>query len=196
MRIAVNIVGGMAALLTAGAVGLWAFERGRDEVAVTRSIQALRRLEQQVRLRAATSGEGLNARGWPATVDPGWFGDDPPLNPLVTPGRAWVEVAPPEHAALAHPQIRGAVNSGLAAFWYNPNTGVVRARVPMRLSDRETVALYNRVNSTHVSEVIDTTPIPPPPVAGDAEKSDDESMSPLLPAKVEPTGSRAGAGPS
>ena len=42
-----------------------------------------------------------------------------------------------------------------AAFWYNPFRGVIRARVPMQLSQQATIELYNRVNGTalHPDEV-------------------------------------------
>ena len=39
-------------------------------------------------------------------------------------------------------------------FWYNPTNGVYRARVPAQANDRETLALYNSVNSA----VLDTLP--------------------------------------
>ncbi len=44
-------------------------------------------------------------------------------------------------------------NRQLAQFWYNPNTGVVRARVPDSVSDATALRLYNRINDSTVSRV-------------------------------------------
>ena len=42
-----------------------------------------------------------------------------------------------------------------AEFWYNPNAGRFRARVPPQFSNRETLKLYNQINGTHLLRLPD-----------------------------------------
>lgn len=74
----------------------------------------------------------------------------------MTPDRPWLEVAPAADADLLHPRVRVTIDEGLAAFWYNPFQGVVRARVPVLVSDTDATALYNRVNGTSLSSIFET----------------------------------------
>jgi hypothetical protein len=113
----------------------------------------LRRFEQALSVRAATKESASTARGWPMTIDPTWFGGDPPRNTLVTPERPWVEIAPPTEAKLKNPNIRIAVDWSTAAFWYNPYLGILRARVPYDISDERARDLYNLVNGTNVDSI-------------------------------------------
>ncbi len=128
--------------------------------------QAVSRMQEQVRLQAAVGDVPLSDQGFPRLVMPGWF-EQPPQNPLSTPGCDWMDIAPagdlsdhpPDPVLLTLPEVGQRWNAtGVAsperpqaAFWYNPSRGVVRARVPARFTDAETLALYNQVNGTNLS---------------------------------------------
>ena len=82
------------------------------------------------------------------------------MNDLVTPERPWLEVAPASQKDLDHPPVRMTITDEIAAFWYNPGTGIVRARVPVTVSDRRATELYNSINGTTlVSIFADQGPI-------------------------------------
>ena len=129
--------------------------RSRDqEQMVQQAAAEVMRMETEVRYRSATRSADLNTRGWPVTIDPKWFTESrPPMNLLVSQSRPWVEVAGPDQAGLLHPRARVAVEESLAAFWYNPYQGIVRARVPVMMSDEHTVEVYNRVNSCFIPSI-------------------------------------------
>lgn len=135
--------------------GLLLFERARRdrEATIQRVTADARRLELELKYRAASKSVELNPRGWPVTVDPKWFDADPPINSLLSPHRPWVEVASPDEAGLMHPRVRMAVDESYAAFWYNPYQGVVRARVPVMVNDDQATELYNRVNGTTINSI-------------------------------------------
>ncbi len=126
---------------------------GREEL-VEQTASELRRLELEIKYRAVTQGTELNELGWPVTVSAGWF-EDPPRNRLVTAGRVWVEVAGEADANLLHPTVRMTVDDNLAGFWYNPFQGIVRARVPVMVSDSDATALYNRINGTSLASLLE-----------------------------------------
>ncbi|MDX2116462.1 MAG: hypothetical protein SFZ24_12705 [Planctomycetota bacterium] len=138
-------------LASTGAV-LWVTASGeqREAQRLARAIESLDALQRQVRIRAATDGTTLNSRGWPVTIDPAWFSGEVPLNPYVPSDYPWVEIASSYEAQLADPAIRQAVSRHVAAYWYNPATGIVRARVGPRVTDAEAVELYNTINGTRV----------------------------------------------
>lgn len=155
--------------------GLLLFERARRdrEATIQRVTADARRLELELKYRAASKSVELNPRGWPVTVDPKWFDADPPVNSLLSPHRPWVEVASPDEAGLMHPRVRMAVDESYAAFWYNPYQGVVRARVPVMVNDDQATELYNRVNGTVIASIFFEElpqPLPelPRPQPGDA----------------------------
>ena len=111
------------------------------------------RFRQVLASQAAANATELNPRGWPTTVDPQWFGGEPPRNGLVSPERPWVEVATADEASLTDPMIRMTINPRLASFWYNPFQGIVRARVPVSISDRRALEMYNAINGTSLDEI-------------------------------------------
>ncbi len=153
MRMLVNTIVGLcvAALLAV----VWAkSSREQDEVArASGAASAIRNIQQVLSYQAAYDKAPSNSRGWPITIDPAWFGGDVPRNPLVTAQHPWIEIAPPSDAGLLHPAVRLAVSPALAGLWYNPYQGVVRARVPVMISDAKSVALYNQVNGTTLATI-------------------------------------------
>ncbi len=153
LRTAVDLSTIVAGISLVAVLG-WHFsgQVGRDTQ--VKSVQeGLRRFEQSLSMRAAAHDTPVTPRGFPTTIDPSWFGGDPPKNTLVTPERPWVEIAPPTEAHLTNPNVRIAATWSTAAFWYNPYNGVLRARVPYDISDERARDLYNLINNTNVSSI-------------------------------------------
>jgi len=136
-------------------LGVLAYQRARDrkEALVERAACEVRRFELEIKYRAASRIGDLNTRGWPVTLDPKWFESDPPQNPLLMGDRPWLEIATIDDAALEHPSVRMSIRDNMAAFWYNPYQGIVRARVPVMINDEQSLAMYNRVNSCGLSSI-------------------------------------------
>jgi hypothetical protein len=114
----------------------------RDEV---------RRFQQQIHLHTALSAGENRERGYPASIDPDWFQGNLPVNPLLGPEHPWLEVAGPSNRQALHPADLVAADQNTASFWYNPAMGVVRARVPVGVSDARALELYNYVNDCSLS---------------------------------------------
>ncbi len=153
----------IAVLTLAGLVAaVVAFQRVRSEREqhVARTITELRRLEREIKYRAVT-GNALNTKvnevGWPVTVEPSWF-ENPPVNMLVSPDRPWLEVAPADDAHLLHPRVRVTIDEKQAGWWYNPYQGIVRARVPVMVSDTDAAELYNRLNGSSLTSIFESEP--------------------------------------
>jgi hypothetical protein len=160
----------IAALITLilGTAGVWyaASVHDRLDENVSRTRESVRALGAEITRRALLEDVPLSEGGWPATIDPAWFEAqkmEPPRNPLLSEKRPWIEIAGSDEALLEHPMVRADPDSdrgsNVAAFWYNPYRGIVRARVPMGLSDREGLALYNEVNGTTLTTLIYTPPV-------------------------------------
>ena len=158
-------IANITALLLIGAVVAgWLLHSGKEtedaaRVAVTGS--AVRRIEQVLKLHATTGEAEVNARGFVARVEASWFGKELPVNELLGAKgkRPWLEIAPAEDAERTHPRERQAVRDDLAAFWYNPGNGVVRARVPVMVSDEQATAAYNAINQTNLASIFDDVPL-------------------------------------
>lgn len=162
MRKLTNIVGIVTGLGLAAGVAYHRSTIVQQDQNVEQTIADLHRFERELKIRAATDGADLNSRGWPVTVDPGWFTEPPaPQNTIVTKDRPWVEIAPFEQANLLHPPIRIANSNGLASFWYNQYQGIIRTRVPPQTSDQKTLELYNRINSTQLTDLFSPGPTVP-----------------------------------
>lgn len=170
LRRTVDFVTVAAAVGLLGGLGYYQFDRSRMHTHEAQVSEDVRRFEQMLQLRAATKDVELNGRGWPLTIDPGWFGEAPPRNLLLSPDRPWVEVAQPEEAGLRDPVDRVALDDKLASFWYNPYQGVVRARVPLRINDEQTLALYNRVNATALDSIY--SKVRPEPIRAASQPAD------------------------
>ncbi|HMN40466.1 MAG TPA: hypothetical protein PKE29_06435 [Phycisphaerales bacterium] len=141
-------------LAIGGGVAWWKSDRNQSDSLVRKTATDTQRLEREIRFRAATKAVALNPRGWPATVDPTWFDTDPPVNSVVGPAHPWVEVAQEDEAGLMHPRVRMTLDEKVAGFWYNPYQGVVRARVPVSVSDDQATAMYNAVNLASLPSIL------------------------------------------
>ena len=188
MRLLVDLV--VLATLLAIVTGAVLHHRavGRERAAVQEVRSDIRRIEQELKVRAATGAVEVNGRGWPLEIDAAWFGDDPPQNRLISTDRPWLEIAPPAHAELTHPSIRIAFNESVAAFWYNPANGVVRARVPLTVSDQRATELYNRINHVALASIFENLTFPDRVKPGDeaptdaiAEVPEEPNLDPTIP---------------
>jgi len=154
MRIILNIlIVLMVAMLLAGVA--W---QHREHVAEQQRIEQAReevgRFRRVISLHTALNNIERSSRGYPMTIDPDWFDDELPTNPLLNFSHPWLEIAHPDHDELSHPPVRYAGSTRHARFWYNPANGVVRARVPRRASDAATLRLYNTVNGTDLASLL------------------------------------------
>jgi hypothetical protein len=175
LRRAVDVVGvltGVGALIVVGFVNL---NRYRTQQQTEITAAGLREFDRTIAVQAASGAVERTRRGWPATMDPAWFGGSPPRNTLMPPDAPWVEIAPEIEANLLDPPARVAPDRYHAGFWYNPYQGVVRARVPLTVSESRSVELYNRINGRSIKSGFEPNPellkpAPPPPV--EDEKGD------------------------
>lgn len=150
-----NIV---ALILIIGLVfGLVYIARQRQQAAlhIEQTSDAVERIELTLKVQAATGNADVNARGWPLTIDPAWFNELLPRNMLLAGERPWMEIALPEQAGLRHPPVRQAIDESVAEFWYNPALGIVRARVPLTVSDEQALTLYNRINGAQLASIFE-----------------------------------------
>jgi hypothetical protein len=150
------IVDSLVALMLVG-LAMGAFLHFRSQRGTGQKIalaqQELDRFQQQVHLQATVGDVERTSAGYPTTVKPEWFGDDLPMNPLLSRGHPWVEIAAESQAELGHPVDRAASDHTTAQFWYNPYRGVVRARVPAGATDGQTLRLYNDVNGSSLTSL-------------------------------------------
>ncbi|UCD74706.1 MAG: hypothetical protein JSV91_13070 [Phycisphaerales bacterium] len=141
----------LVALMLVGILAgiLWYNRTDRSEQAVLDAVRDdVRRFQQEILLQATLKEVELTERGYPRTVDPAWFGDDMPTNDLLGPSHPWLEIAGPEQCDLHHPPQLVAGDDSLAAYWYNPLTGSLKARVPVEISDARALRIYNYINDS------------------------------------------------
>jgi hypothetical protein len=139
----------LIALLLVGVLGLVL----ADYRAAARKLEAERQvhvalslLAEQARYHGSMAVPGGRGPVFPATISPGWFKGELPVN-AVAPGYAWLDVAPAGDLADDPPD-PVLHRKAQAGFWYNPNRGVVRARVPGQRDPAEALDLYNQLNNS------------------------------------------------
>lgn len=127
--------------------------RATDEQLPYEASEVLEIIQHEVNLRMASEDSPLNEWGFPPSIDPKWFGDSVPSNPLLDHERPWLEVATGRDCFRLHPAFPTAIDQTKAEFWYNPRRGIVRARVPQMVSDRKTLEVYNRINNSELARL-------------------------------------------
>jgi hypothetical protein len=171
MRHIVNITAGLCVLVLVGILWIKAARDADDAHRIAATMSAMRQIEQTIRYKVEYQGLEANAKGWPMTVDRNWF-EQVPRSVLVGPENPWLEIAPQAEANFKHPPVRLAVGTDLAGLWYNPYLGILRARVPVQVSDAKSAALYNQVNGTSLKSILEpengVLPMPFPPKAAPA----------------------------
>lgn len=179
MRIVLNILILLTAALLLAGVTWQHREQSAERQRVGQTHDEVGQFHRVISLHTALKDIDIerSERGYPLTVDPAWFDDELPVNPLLGPSYPWLEIAHPDHGDLLHPPVRAASNTSHARFWYNPANGVVRARVPRAVSDAATLRLYNAVNGTNLTSLLPDTSrrrlIADDAEGHDADKADD-----------------------
>ncbi len=150
--VALMIVG-----LAVGAFMHFKSSRGTEQ-RVQRTRMELRRFDTQLSLKAQLGQVEVSTANYPMTIDPAWFADNLPSNPLLHRGHPLVEIATEQQQDLQHPVERTVSDRdrNLAQFWYNPYRGILRARVPDAGTDAKTLSLYNRVNDCRLPNLFAT----------------------------------------
>lgn len=120
-------------------------KQGAQDVALVQ--RALDRLNEQAAYHTAVQSAMAGHDTMLVHVQAGWFGDDPPINAMLEKGHPWIDLAPPGDLGT-HPPDPVVMDKQQAGFWYNPTTGVFRARVLPASNEAKTLALYNQVNGT------------------------------------------------
>ncbi len=146
-----------------GGVALHYVDAQREEADRGLAHHEVARFQQEIHLQSALAGEANGYRR-PKTIDPAWFEGDIPENPLLGPEHPWLEIAAADLRDALHPPDLTAADPSIAKFWYNPANGIVRARVPLGISDAQVLALYNEINDTNLTSVFPGD-VPPPPVS-------------------------------
>ena len=132
---------------------LWSRQQERRERADVEAVRgALATLADQAAYHGALGHISNSPAGYPVHMMPDWFGEALPVNALLSAEHPWIDLAPPGDTA-AHPPDPIATSESQAGFWYNPNLGVFRARVPESESDRHALEAYNEVNRSALSEL-------------------------------------------
>ena len=155
-------------MLTGLLVGvLWYYRQDAWELEQRQTAQkALARMQEQVLYQGALIQAKETGRAFPESVSPIWFGADLPMNTIVPGRQPWLDIAPPGDTADQPPD-PVITRPGQAGFWYNPNRGLVRARVARRFTEDETLELYNQINNVGLKRLpidhdISRTPHPCP----------------------------------
>jgi len=155
VRLIIYSLAVLAASIVTGLIVAHRAAVANEEAQALETLASVERLRQEIHIRRALETAELNEMHWPKRPDPAWFGQSVPANELLDRNRPWLEVAPASQAALLHPPNRVATDENVAAFWYNPYAGVVRARAPKRMTDRRSLEIYNEINATQVATLLD-----------------------------------------
>ena len=144
------IIDSLIVLMVLGVLGGVLYLNRQDEQnqqATADVIDALAQLHQQARHHTAIETAVAGRDTVVVQVMPRWFGEQLPTNVLAGDEQPWIDLAPPGDPGT-HPPDPIITRLDQAGFWYNPTTGVFRARVRPQLSDRKTLDLYNQLNGT------------------------------------------------
>lgn len=119
--------------------------------------QSLTRLHEKAMFYGALEFDAGFARttvnAFPSEISPVWFRDEGlPMNATVPGWLPWLDMAPVGDL-LDHPPDPVIEGSAQAGFWYNPNTGLFRARVVSQHSQQATLELYNRLNQCNLTRL-------------------------------------------
>jgi len=141
--------------------------------------QTMRLIESQALYRAAIREADASRSGYAVQLQTDWF-DAPPENVLVGPRNPWLETAGADEQHRTDPRCI-VVAEGLPPFWYNPHLGIVRARVPMQLSQQATAELYRLVNGVVVDASRAVLPPSPSPDDDASPAADEETRQAAVP---------------
>ena len=146
MRSTLNVLTILAAgLLVLG--GWRIYDDARQEDRLIQSTRLAKdRIHAEIRLRSALAGASVSRTGWIQRVDPKWFSPLPQNAWFTSAAQPWIEIAPESVGRRQDPNEISITHPSQAAWWFNPNSGSLRARVPDLTSRSATRALYDLVN--------------------------------------------------
>ncbi|MFN3188922.1 MAG: type II secretion system protein [Aureliella sp.] len=136
----------VVAILSSATLAAFSDRKTEAEVAATqRSLQAIQTVIDEY---AQATGS------YPDRIRPEWFaGDKLPRHPMNDIGLREVHVFQSDDRL--HPKNKELTTGRLGAFWYNPHTGIIRARVRADSGKDETLKTYNRVNGSNLNSLSD-----------------------------------------
>ncbi|MEM1355510.1 MAG: hypothetical protein AAGC44_09620 [Planctomycetota bacterium] len=146
MRLVIDSLIVVMLLVVLGGVVVLHTHRERDKQDLAQTQQALSALHAQTAYQSTVKSAIAGHEQVLVYIEPVWFGEQLPVNQLVEGDRPWLDLAPPGDLN-DHPPDPIVLDDQQAAFWYNPTTGVFRARVAPQLSEGRTLELYNQVNN-------------------------------------------------
>ncbi len=154
MRLVVNLL--ILIMVGAGVIAMLSLYKS-DADAMPEEVQPAQQAIFQITSRLDRE-YSLHMAAYPDLVpplpNPEWFGvGGPPTNPFTGIGRQWMDVAQDGDLSTDPPD-PFITNGQQAAFWFNPNNRLVRARVPQQITDLRSSELYNAVNGTHHQEMM------------------------------------------
>ena len=152
MRLVVDTIIALMLVAILGGVLLYHRQQTQTIERVQAMHRALARLHETALYHGAMGEPTSSATGFPLNISPGWFDGNLPTNALVTPRHPWIDVAPADDGE-EHPPDPVCTRPGQAGFWYNPNRGIFRARVPAQLTDVETLEFYNQINNSYLKQL-------------------------------------------
>lgn len=147
MRILIDSLIGLMLVAVVVCVVVLNNDRKQGEQDVVQVKDALVQLDKQAEYRTALQSAMAGQDTMLVHLHQEWFGDDVPTNVLLDPNHPWIDLAPPGDLGI-HPPDPVATHLGQAGFWYNPTTGIFRARVKPTANEGQTLALYNQINGT------------------------------------------------
>lgn len=151
MRLMVDsLIAVMLAAVLAGVFIHFKDER-RESVRHDMVRRALATLHEQTVTQAGLDPE-TGSYEFPTYIAPKWFQFAVPVNVLVQGRHAWIDVAPPGDYH-DHPPDPILTHGRQAGFWYNPERGVFRARIPRQTTDQRTLEVYNAINGAGLKAI-------------------------------------------
>jgi hypothetical protein len=153
MRRSTNLL--IPLLVVALASWALAYDRGRRQLEQTYELTRfdLANLRAQAAYRGALHEVAVTRAGFARQIKKDWFaGESIPHNRLIRQQQRWLDIAVPGDL-FEHPPDPIAYRTEQAGFWYNPNLGIVRARVPWQHSNGLALEAYNRVNGTDLEQL-------------------------------------------
>lgn len=120
------------------------FTAASDDARINSASTVVRSMQRQISVQKARTGS------WPSKIEAAWFeGGSLPTNAFDPTAANTIQYA--EHGTNLHPGTKTLHTVG--AFWYNVDSGIIRARVEPGANDAETIATYNAVNATRVTSL-------------------------------------------
>ncbi|MCP3904153.1 MAG: hypothetical protein GY715_11020 [Planctomycetes bacterium] len=153
MRLVIHILVGLMVAAILGGVAMIKVNEHAQRTEENLARSEVSRFQAQIHLQTTLMAEENEEARPPTTIDPAWFPDNRPTNPLLPQTHPWVEIAVTRERDLLHPEDLIAGDESVASFWYNPFNGIVRARVPHQVSDSRVLELYNLVNDANLTSV-------------------------------------------